>query len=408
MKRKAGHATPRAVVCLSLLLMAGSAAAQSPVSATTSTQGGAPARLREVRGTVILGSTGRDRGLGDQLVVLHRIAPTGSGPVDSVRTKRDGAFRLSFRADSGALYLFSVRYAGIGYFSTPLAGNDDAAADAPAEIVVYDTSSTARNAALRGRHVIVSAPDPSGQRAMVEVFELANDSSVTLISATESSPVWRLHLPTAAIKPRVGEGEFAPQAVRFDSGEVKLFAPLPPGLKQLVVSYELPATAFPLSMPMERPSTVLEVLLEEQGGRAEGARLTAQEAVTVGGRRFQRALAQDVDSSAVLAITLPLVTTTTGGGVAWIAIPVIALLALGGWLVVRRRQPAPALAAAGAPSPSVRSAVSATALAHRVATLDALLAQDGAIDAATRAGYSAERTAVLEQLKDAIHAERQD
>ncbi|MEP7346545.1 MAG: hypothetical protein ABI877_14840 [Gemmatimonadaceae bacterium] len=325
-------------------------------------------------------------------------------------TRRDGSFRLSYRPVADMLYLLSVRYAGIGYFSAPLGGSDDVAADAPAEIVVYDTSSIARTAALRGRHIIVSAPDDAAQRAIVEVFELANDSSVTLISATEASPVWRLHLPAGALKPRVGEGEFAAEAVQFSGGEVQLFAPLPPGLKQLVVSYELPSTAFPLSMPMERASTVLEVLLEEATGRADGARLKAQPAVTVGGRTFQRSLAQDVDSTAVVVIDLPPVVRSMSIGSIWVAIPVTLLLALGAWWFVVRRRRIVAIVRtdvaqvhtddAAAPPP-IRIE---EALAHRVATLDALLAQSEEVDHATRAQYAAERARVMEQLRATLAA----
>lgn len=335
------------------------------------------------------------------MVVLHRVSPAGSGPVDSVRTQADGSFRLRYRPIADVLFLLSVRYAGIGYFSAPLPGVDGGSAQTAVDIVVYDTSSVARNAALRGRHVIVSAPDPAGQRAIVEVFELANDTTVTLISARDTAPVWRLHLPASATKRKVVEGEFAPEAVRFVTREVELFAPLPPGVKQLVVSYELPSSAFPLSMPMEHASTVLEVLLEETTGRVEGARLTAQAPVTVGGRRFQRALAQDVDAAAVVSIVLPPAVITTTSTSAWAVIPVVLLAALGAWWFFRRRRSV-------ATAPPTRQDVkpkdapripTEEALARSVATLDALLSRADALDPATRASYQAARVRLMDQLR---------
>lgn len=401
------------VACASLAVIQFSAAvrahAQTPAPRSTFATD-TSSTLRDVRGRVLLGSSSDEKGLSGQTVVLHRISSAGSGPVDSVTTRRDGSFRLTFHPTADVLYLLSVRYAGIGYFSSPLGEGEGTPADASADIVVFDTSSVARTAALRGRHVIVSAPDSAGQRAIVEVFELANDSSVTLISTQDASPVWRLHLPPGAAKPRVGEGEFAADAVRFTGNEVQLFAPLPPGLKQLVVSYELSPVSFPLAMPMERASTVLEVLLEEMTGHVEGARLKTQAPVTVGGRRFQRSLAQDVDSTAVISISLPPVIVSTSAGSLWIVTPVVLAIALGAWWFSSRRShilavAAPAIAVrsegvieAGPPIPKEE------ALAHRAATLDALLAQTAPLDAATRARYVAEREKVMEELRATLAA----
>jgi hypothetical protein len=364
---------------------------------------------KKLRGKVILGSSVRDRGLAGQRVVLHRVSQAASGPLDSVTTRSDGSFALTFRPTADGLYLLSVRYAGIGYFSAPINDADEAVIP-DAEIVVYDTSSTARVAALRGRHLIVSAPGAGGVRTAVEVFELANDTSVTMVSAADSSPVWRLRLPPAAQGPRMGESEFAAEAVRFAGGEVQLFAPLAPGLKQLVVSYELPPSAFPLSLPMEPASTVMEVLLEETGGNATGAGLTVQPAVTVGGRRFQRALAQDAGSGAVVAISLPDVNVVASGAGVWIVVLAVPALALGAWVVAapRRRLRTSALKSPGAHAPEFAPAVtppaarSTESLARRVATLDALLAQPHGLDAPARARLVGERARVIEELREAL------
>ncbi|MBV6521434.1 MAG: hypothetical protein MNPFHGCM_01572 [Gemmatimonadaceae bacterium] len=359
-----------------------------------------------VRGTVFRGSSGGERALAGQMVVLHRVSPAGAGPVDSMRSLRDGTFRMTFRPDSGVLYLLSARYDGIGYFSTPLA--DDVAAAQPADIVVYDTSSVARKVLLGGRHVIVSAPAVNGQRTIVEVFELTNDSSVTMISNNDASPVWRLRLPDRTIEPRVGEGEFASEAVRFEEGEVQLFAPLPPGMKQLVVSYALPPSAFPLSMPMQRAATVLEVLIEEREGRVQGAKLASQPAVTVGGRQFQRALARDIDSSAVFTIALPIVAAPGFGAWIWLAIPAALLLTSGAWWYAYRRPlTAARLRVPEVPVVQQDERQSTEALANRVAALDALLDQPS-VGLAARDKYLAERSRAMAALRDALAAARSD
>ena len=50
-------------------------------------------------------------------VVLHQVGRTLQGPLDSTRTDQRGRFQFSFRPDTSALYLLSVRHAGIEYFS---------------------------------------------------------------------------------------------------------------------------------------------------------------------------------------------------------------------------------------------------------------------------------------------------
>src|SRR6185436_8293694 len=70
-------------------------------------------------------------------------------------------------------------------------------------------------------------------------------------------------------------------------------------------TYQLPEKVFPLSRPLERPVSVLEVLLEEPRATVEGARLGEVAAAAVGGRSFRRFLGQDVPGSAVMRLTAP-------------------------------------------------------------------------------------------------------
>lgn len=336
-------------------------------------------------------------------MVLHRIASAGAGPVDSTQTSSQGAYAFTYRRTGNALYLLSVQYAGIAYFSSPLGATEPPPTE-PVDIVVFDTSSALARVGMRGRHVIVSRPDAQGLRAVVEVFDLANDSSVTFISGGATNPTFRVHLPTAAIKPRLGEGTFAADAITFADGEARLFAPMPPGLKQLVVSYELPGTAFPLKIPVERRSEVLEVLVEELAGRVEGARLQSQASVTVSGRRFMRSLAQNVDSTAVFTIALPAIAVTRVAPNTWAVAAMLVVVALGIWWIARRGTTrAPAVVAA-APVAAAAPAAAREALAARVATLDALLEDPATQNPQTRAMYAEERREAMEQLRAALDA----
>jgi hypothetical protein len=86
------------------------------------------------------------------------------------------------------------------------------------------------------------------------------------------------------------------------SGRALLFAPLPPGIRQLAFHYTLGAGDFPLKIPVERATQVLEVLVEERDARVDGARVREVAPVAVSGRTMRRFLAQDVPANAVLTV----------------------------------------------------------------------------------------------------------
>src|SRR4029078_7622886 len=136
---------------------------------------------------------------------------------------------------------------------------------------------------------------------VVDVFDIANDTSVTRVSGDSALATWSVALPAGARSIEVGQGDVPQGAVRFENGEARVFAPFAPGLKQLVLGYELPPSAFPVSVPMP-VGTVLEVLLEEQGAQATAMRLTPQAPVTLEGRRYQRFTGGDVAAASVLGL----------------------------------------------------------------------------------------------------------
>jgi hypothetical protein len=240
-----------------------------------------------------------------QWVVLHRLGSDGAGPIDSMRTDARGAYRFRYvrGGDERALYFAAAFYSGVAYFA-PLM--EHSVSGEAAEIVVFDTTTRDIPITVRGRHLVVSAADAGDRRTIMEIFELSNDTTVTRVSpAPESPPTWRTPLPAAALEPRVAAGDVPADAVTFDRGEVRIVAPLPPGVKQLAYSYTLPASVFPFSVPFTAAIDLLEVLLEDQQGSVSGARLEEVESVSVDGRRFRRFLAQDVPPGSVGVVEIP-------------------------------------------------------------------------------------------------------
>lgn len=240
-------------------------------------------------------------------VTLHRVGSDRAGPLDSMRADGGGRYAFTYKrtGDSSAVYFVSALYGGIAYFTPPL-GEPVVKGD-KAEIAVYDTTSGPIVIGVRGHHIVVSAVDENAERSVTEVYELANDTSVTRIaSSTDArSAVWTGGVPSKATDFRVSQGDIPAAAVAFGDAHVSVFAPIAPGLAQLAFTYSVPASAFPLSVPIESPTQILEVLVEDEKGSVNGARLKEKDPVAVEHRNFRRFLADDVPMNAVAVIDLP-------------------------------------------------------------------------------------------------------
>jgi hypothetical protein len=67
----------------------------------------------------------------------------------------------------------------------------------------------------------------------------------------------------------------------------------------------MPASAFPLSIPIIRDTQIFEVLIEEEKGTVSGAKLVEKDPVVLERRSFRRFLADDVPANSVSVIDLP-------------------------------------------------------------------------------------------------------
>lgn len=321
---------------------------------------------REIVGSVRHTVGGRDAPVPGQWTTLHRVGRDHSGPVDSVRTDAGGNFRFRWRqlADS-ALWFVSTSYAGIAYFTAPL--RDARTSGEAATLLVYDTTSAAIPITLRGRHVVLTEPDSGarGERTVIEVYELSNDSTLTRVPGARQLVLFESRLPDGARSPRVGQGDLSSDAVQFEGTVLRVRAPIAPGLKQFSVSYLLPDDVRDVRLPVPAQTPVLEVLVEAKAARVTGGGMRTQPAAAVGGREFQRFLGDEVPAAAPVTIEFPgggpmmsmrvaLVVTVIGAAV---------LLGLAGGFLRRGGLPAARAASAATDDPDT--------LAREIAALDA-------------------------------------
>jgi hypothetical protein len=330
-------------------------------------------------------------------VTVHRVGPDSAGPLDSVRTDASGRFSLHFQrfGSEEAVYFAAAVYHGIAYFSPPLRGAVTRGDDA--EITVFDTTSRPVPFTVQGHHIVVGAPQPDGRRDIVEVYELSNDTTVTVVARDSLSPLWTAPIPAGATRFAGGQGDVAPGALAMRDGRVALLSPFGPGVKQLSYSYSLGEGAFPLRFALEHQTGVLEVLLEERGAQARGRSLRSQDTVTTQGRTFKRFLAQGALQGEELRIDVPTASAGTRTRVL-VGLAVVIALAMTAALVraLTRR------GAADAVRTSAAEPARAEALAAAIAALDAQHeVADPALDAAR---YASERAALKAQLAAALAA----
>ncbi|HZF68205.1 MAG TPA: hypothetical protein VEZ47_09215, partial [Gemmatirosa sp.] len=308
-------------------------------------------------------------------VVLHRVGRDTAGALDSVRTDAAGRYAFRYRPSGAgdALYFASTSVGGIAYFSPPF--RDAVVRGEAGEIQVFDTTSAAVPLTVRGRHLVVAAPDAGGSRNVIEVWELSNDTSLTVVPAATPRGVWSAPLPPGARDVALRPNSDIPaENFRALNGRATLLAPFAPGLRQVAYSYRLPDTAFPLRVPVERTASVLEILVEEPQGVASGPRLVQADPVTLEGRAFRRFLAQDVAPGAAVEVSIP---SPPSQASRWLLPGALAAVGSGmlvAFVAADRRRRAAASAAAGAPRAPRATAGAAAPVGDTRAQLLAALA----------------------------------
>ena len=337
-----------------------------------------------------------------QWVILHGIGSAGGRAIDSARTVADGSFRLSYvrDADSTTQYFLSTVHHGIAYVSgilPPEATPEDAS------LTVFDTTSAPVTLAVRGRHILIFAPADTPRRRVAEIYEISNDSTVTRVTRDGGPPIWSAGIPGGAEEFSSGPELLSNEALKLAAGRVGAFAPVAPGLKRIAFTYALPASAFPLSIPIEHPTDVFAVLIEARLGEVAGPGLEETAPSSIEGRMFRRFVAQGVSPPSVVTVRVPAAPTPP----ARTNVPLVIALGVimtGALAVALRRARTGRVTAPQTASARVES--EADALAREIAELDADFERGGVHDAEEEARYHARRDQLKRRLAERLAAPR--
>ncbi len=331
--------------------------------------------------------------LPDVLVTLHQVSAEMSGEIDSVRAGPDGTFQLRLprvpaHGERSDVYFASVRHKDILYFGSAIIS--PAQLDSLYVIQTYDTISVPPGGAtlpIAVRTLFLTKVQEGWEAT--DFFQLQQEEDRTLYSPDEGI-TWHYPLPPDGTDFQLGQGDMGEDAIRFQNGEVQLFAPIPPGDRFLLLNYRIPEDDF--SVPLPGETDRMEVLVRTPGPEAEFEPLTASTPVQMDpGNVFDRWVGENLEDVEIQATVQA---APFQFRAEWLGLILAALLGGAGIFAFRSRRMEEEEEPATAPERPSREE-----LILAIAQLDeAFQASEDASEEA-RARYQARRTDLLTQLK---------
>jgi len=320
-------------------------------------------------------------------VSLHVVTALGGTVLDSQTTLASGAFDVTAeQSDILASYLVSVEHDGIAYFSDPFRS----ASGFTPTLIVYDTASTGPPIVLNERHVILQPIETDGTRRVIELFVLRNEGTVTRVTADTSVPVWQAALPGGVSDFEVGTADVSAEAIYRRGDTVAVAAPIPPGERQILITYVLPRNQRELSLPLDQFIRHVNVLVADSNATVTPASFGFRGWETIETTPYQRFGSENVIAGGVLTVILADIPVSTDVAL-WILVPLVAAVMITVLIVWLRKMPTTAPVRIDAPE----------ALAAQITTLERTSSN---LDPKE---FAARRAALKQRLVDAL-AHRRD
>ena len=247
-------------------------------------------------GRVLVGDVPADTGT----VVLHRVSPTFTGAVDSVRVERGGVFTMPLAGLSDAatddVYFASVRYRNVLYVGGAVTTTDDLVG--PYVIRAHPTVPAGPGVSLpiRVRNFFAVREGGGSGWSVSDLFELRNDFQATVV-ASEAGAAWSYALPPGALDVEVGDSDLPPGAASFSGGRLHSSAPIPPGESVYLVRYRIPTDEF--TIPLQGVTESMELLIREPAGDLSVTGLMSTDPVTLEDVTYRRFAGREVAPSVV-------------------------------------------------------------------------------------------------------------
>lgn len=344
-----------------------------------------------------------DSAVENATVILHRVRPEGSGlepgpisgEVGSATTGPGGEFQFLLPSMPNAgieddVYFASVEYDGVLYFGPGITALDQL--DSLYVVEVFQAEEVPPEGVSLTLNVRIMFIEFGGEDwVATDLFVIDNPGTRTLV-AQENGVVWSYPLPPGAVEPIVGESDMPPDAVTFESGRVRVSAPLPPGGRRLIIRYRLEALG--ATIPAPGRTEVFELMVREPSPPLRMEGLEPLGLVDLEGSTYR-----SYGGTELVDVNLTLVETEDQRSppLGWLGLLATVMLALGGFLAYARpRRPAYAGQGPGSGGESPRA--SREALILEVARIDDALADAAEPDA--RSELLERRAALLSLLRN--------
>jgi len=331
----------RARLWIALALVAGVfgvplAAAQGTPAVPSSSMSTA-ARV-EVSGRVLHADTRRP--VSGVSVLALQMRSGGSPAEASARTGPDGRFRFRLDPQGNPPTIFQAIYREVAYTSGPHRFGDRRAF--ATDIVVHETTADSRGVFIGDRAILVEQNVP-GVIEVREVVALGNASTRTYVG-TQAAPggartTFRLPLPNGAAQVDIRQG-LAPSGQGAD-GAVLDTIPVTPGIRQVVLTYRLPATSSEIDVRLTTgwPTLALHVFAALPL-RVTSEHLPTREERLVDGRAVQRLSGRHLSAASIVIVRLSgvAVRSMPNAAIPAIAMMIAAVVLAAAWPWVRRRR----------------------------------------------------------------------
>ncbi|MFI5207944.1 MAG: hypothetical protein ACHQU8_02535 [Gemmatimonadales bacterium] len=225
-------------------------------------------------------------------IVAHRVGQARQGPIDSGLTDAKGGFRfVVVQPETGAVYVVSTLRDGIGYFSDPVAPGNTASA--ALTLVVFDTSSAGPPLEVGTRNVVVTRGAGGQGHRVLDIYQVENPGTATRVAPDSLGSTFSVRLPSGVTGPESGASDIPASAIRFEGNRALVSAPFPPGDKQVVISYTLPAGLNTFEVPIDQATGEVDLMLEDSTAQPSDP-LHPTDPVAIEGHTFRRYAANDM------------------------------------------------------------------------------------------------------------------
>jgi hypothetical protein len=333
------------------------------------------------------------------LVVVHRVGPDVSGPLDSLRAGRDGGFRFRLPAvpdpaSRDEVFFASVEREGVNYFG-PLV-QTAVELDSLYVIRTYDTTPAPLGGAALAiplRVILLEEVPNGGGWTAADLIHVAHTGDRTIVAAPGGA-TFVYPLPEGATDLEIGGTQMSPDAATLADGSLRVTSAIPPGEREFVVRYRVPDPY--LTLRYAGKTAEAELLVKEPAPPLDVQGLQATQPIEDAGVSYRRFAAANLTDATIVIREgkgEPLIPTR------WLAVGLALVLASAALFAVLRPHPAVANAPGAAPA----------ALAGRspLERRQRLLLEVARLDEARDAGrisdadeWAARRRALLERVRE--------